>query len=158
MPNRHDIHVLNDLITATLDSAERLDRVSADSETTGHASLFAALADERRDMAASMQGLVIQLGGQTEAGGSIIAKAQRAVMDIGHALLGESGLVGAADHGEAALDRKFLAAVSDERLAATTRETLRRAHTAIHRETLEVHGLHRSLEGQRDAGSSLFPQ
>ncbi|CAN5264279.1 hypothetical protein BH10PSE2_BH10PSE2_15200 [soil metagenome] len=158
MPNRHDIHVLNDLITATLDSAERLERVAADSETTGHASLFTALAAERRDMVVSMQDLVTQLGGQNDASGSILAKAQRAVMDMSHALLGEAGVVGAADQGEKALDRKFEAALADDKLAATTRETLRRAHAIIHKETADVHGLTRSLEGQRDAGSSLFPQ
>ena len=109
MPNRHDIHVLNTLITATLDSAERLDQIAGDSESTGHGSLFTALATERRDMARDLSETVTALGGHPDdAGGSILAKAQRAVMDIGHALIrDEAGLVDAADRGEAALDRRY---------------------------------------------------
>jgi uncharacterized protein (TIGR02284 family) len=159
MPNRHDIHVLNDLIGATLDSAERLERVSEDSESSGHVSLFASLAEERREMARSLADTVRALGGHPHDGGSILAKAQRAMMDVSHALMpAEAGIVGAADRGEAALDRRFEAAIRDERLSATTRETLRRAHAAIHRETHEVHDLHTSLESQRVVGSGLYPQ
>lgn len=159
MSNRHDIHVLNDLIGATLDSAERLDRVSTDSDSSGHVSLFSSLAAERRGMAQTLAETVRTLGGQPHDGGSILAKAQRAVMDMSHALMpAEAGIVGTADRGEAALDRRFEAAIADERLAATTRETLRRAHAAIHRETREVHDLHTSLDSQRDVASGLFPQ
>ncbi|CAN5186530.1 hypothetical protein BH09PSE1_BH09PSE1_15910 [soil metagenome] len=159
MPNRHDIHVLNDLIGATLDSAERLERVSDDSDSSGHVSLFASLAAERRDMAQTLADTVRALGGQPHDGGSILAKAQRAMMDVSHALMpAEAGIVGVADRGEAALDRRFEAAIKDERLSATTRETLRRAHVAIHRETHDVHDLHVSLESQRDVGSGLYPQ
>jgi uncharacterized protein (TIGR02284 family) len=159
MPNRHDIHVLNTLIGATLDSAERLDQIAGDSESSGHDALFSALAAERRDMARALSETVTALGGQPDTSGSILAKAQRAVMDMSHALMGnEAGLVDSADQGETALDRKFEAAIADERLSATTRETLRRAHAAIHREAGEVHGLRRSVDGQRDASGSLFPQ
>jgi len=157
--NKHDIHVLNDLITATLDSADRLEHVATESANTGHVSLFTALAAERRDMARALQETVVALGGQTDDRGSILSKAQRAVMDVRHALLGEEAdLVGAADRGEAALDRKFEAALADQALSATTRETLRRAHAAIHREKTEVRDLHNSLDSQRDATSGLYPQ
>lgn len=159
MPNRHDIHVLNGLIAATLDSAERLDLIADDSESSGHGSLFTALAEERRDMARVMAATVTALGGHPDTSGSILAKAQRAVMDMSHALMrDEAGLVDAADRGEAALDKRFHAAVADEKLSATTRETIRRAHAAIHRETTEVHSLRRSVDGQKDASNRLFPQ
>lgn len=159
MPNRHDIHVLNDLIAATLDSAERLERTSGESDSPGHGSLFASLAGERRQIAQELAQAVRSLGGQPQEGGSILAKAQRAMMDVKHALMpDEAGVVGTADQGEAALDRRFEAAIKDERLAATTRETLRRAHALIHRETHDVHDLHTSLDSQRDLGSGLYPQ
>jgi uncharacterized protein (TIGR02284 family) len=159
MSNRHDIHVLNELIAATLESAERLEKVSGDSASSGHVSLFASLATERRQMAQSLADAVRALGGQPNESGSILAKAQRAVMDVKHALMpDEAGVVGTADQGEAALDRHFEAAIKDERLAATTRETIRRAHALIHRETHDVHDLHTSLDSQRDLGSGLYPQ
>jgi uncharacterized protein (TIGR02284 family) len=159
MSKRHDIHVLNDLLGATLDSAERLEKVSGESPSTGHASLFARLAAERRQMAQDLAEAVRAVGGQPHESGSILAKAQRAVMDVKQALMpDEAGSVGAADHGEAALDRRFEAAIKDERLSATTRETLRRAHALIHHETQAVHDLHASLDSQRDLGSGLYPQ
>jgi len=161
MPNRHDIHVLNTLLGATLDSAGRLDQIAGESTGpgAGRGSLFAALAEERRQIARTLSDSVTALGGQPDVGDSILAKAQRAVLDVRHALMpGEAGLVDAADRGEAALDRRFEAALADERISATTRETLRRAHALIHRETAEVHDLRRSVDSQRDASSGLYPQ
>lgn len=159
MSNRHDIHVLNELIGATLDSAERLEKVSGESASTGHASLFSRLAAERRQMAQDLAEAVRSLGGQPHESGSILAKAQRAVMDVKQALMpDEAATVGMADHGEAALDRRFESAIQDERLSATTRETLRRAHALIHRDTHDVHDLHASLDSQRDLNSGLYPQ
>jgi uncharacterized protein (TIGR02284 family) len=115
--------------------------------------------EEADDPKALLTEAVRALGGQPHESGSILAKAQRAVMDVKQALMpDEAGSVGAADHGEAALDRRFEAAIKDERLSATTRETLRRAHALIHHETQAVHDLHASLDSQRDLGSGLYPQ
>lgn len=156
--NRHDIHVLNSLLSATLDSADRLARVTEDSESEGHRNLFLGLADERRVMAQALETAISDLGGHPDAGGSILAKTQRAVMDMRHALLGdEVGLAHAADDGEAALDRKYEAALEDPKLAATTRELVRRLHARLHVERGDVHDLRRSLDSRRDADSSLFP-
>ena len=159
MPNRHDIHVLNSLIESTLDSAERLEQTVGDSDASGHGAVFSSLAEERRDIARVLSESVTALGGQPNTSGSILAKAQRAVKDMSHALMGnEAGLVDTADQGEAALDKKFETAIADERLSATPRETVRRAHAAIHKEASDLHDLRRSVDGQRDASSSLFPQ
>ena len=159
MPNRHDISVLNSLIEATLDSAERLEQIAGDEQAASHGSLFTSLADERRDIARVLSESVTALGGQPNTSGSILAKARRAVKDMSHALMGnEAGLVDTADQGEAALDKKFEAAIADERLSATTRETVRRAHAAIHKEASDLHDLRRSVDGQRDASSTLYPQ
>lgn len=159
MPNRHDIHVLNDLLGATQASAERLETTVAESDSPGHAALFGRLASERREMAQSLTEAIRSLGGQPQEGGSILAKAQKAMLDVKHALMpDEAGAVGIADEGEAALDRRYEAAIKDERLAATTRETLRRVHALIHSETREVHDLHASLDSQRDADSGLYPR
>lgn len=154
--NKHDIHVLNTLLSATADSADRLARVTSDSE--GHRDLFSSLADERREMVRTLETAIISLGGHPDAGGSILAKAQRAVMDARHALLGdEAGLAHAADDGEAALDRNYEAALADPKLAATTREVIRRLHATLHVERKEVHELRRSLDSRRDADLPLFP-
>lgn len=156
--NKHDIHVLNGLLSATLDSADRLARVTDDSDSEGHRTLFSGLADERREMARALETAVVGLGGHPDTGGSILAKTQRAVMDMRHALLGdEAGLAHAADDGEAALDRKYETALADPKLAATTREVIRRVHARLHVEREDVHDLRRSLDSRRDADSPLFP-
>lgn len=156
--NRHDIHVLNGLLAATLDSAERLARITDDSESEGHRNLFSGLADERRETARRLEAAIVDLGGQPDTGGSILAKAQKAVMDVRHALLGDEAALGdAADDGEAALDRRFEVALADPKLAATTREIIRRAHADLHAESKDIHGLRRSLDSRRDADSPLFP-
>lgn len=156
--NKHDIHVLNTLLSATADSADRLARVTSDSDSEGHRDLFSSLAEERREMVQTLETAIISLGGHPDAGGSILAKAQRAVMDARHALLGdEAGLAHAADDGEAALDRKYEAALADPKLAATTREVIRRLHAVLHVEREDVHDLRRSLDSRRDADSPLFP-
>ena len=44
-----------------------------------------------------------------------------------------------------------------EKLVSGTRETIRRAWTRVHGQHDEMSDLKHSLEGQRDAGSRLFP-
>lgn len=156
---RHEIQVLNALLPALLDSAERLDHAAKESQSSGHGAVFGALARERRDLGEAIGATIRALGGTPHESGSFLAKAQRAMMDMSHALLpDEAGLVGTADRGEAALDRKFEVALADERLSAATRDMLMRAHAFIHRETHEVHDLRISLEGQRDLTAGLYPQ
>ena len=158
-PNSHDIKVLNHLAVGAVDSADGYAEAAAETEDPRYRDLFLRRSEERRQVASDLQAAVRDMGGQPEDEGSILAKAQRAFMDIKHALMrDDASVVGSIESGEAHLQARFDRALSDEALAATTRETIRRAYAAIKTGHAQMHDLRRSLEGQHDANNPLFPQ
>lgn len=156
---RHDVHVLNGLIGATLDSADGYRDAAGGTADPGHRALFERRADERRALADELAAAVRQLGGEPHADGSILAKAQRAFADVKHALLrDELSVVEAVEAAEDQVKARFEKALDDPALSATTRETLRRAWAGIRDGHDQMRDLKHSLQGQRDAGSGLFPR
>ncbi|MGH7018378.1 MAG: PA2169 family four-helix-bundle protein, partial [Brevundimonas sp.] len=151
--------VLNGLAEGLIDSADGYAEAAAETVDARYRDLFVRRSDERRRIASELQAAVRGMGGHPEDEGSILAKAQRAFMDIKHALLrDEASLVGSIESGETHLQARFDRALSDEALSATTRETIRRAYAAVKSGHDEMHVLRRSLEGQHDADNPLFPQ
>ena len=158
-PNDHDIKVLNGLIETTLDSADGYREAATETQDPHYRTLFERRAEERRRVVDDLSAAVRGMGGDPEAEGSILAKAQRAFMDIKHALMrDEASVVGSIESGEAHLQARFDRALSDEALSATTREAIRRAHAAVRTGQDEMHVLRRSLEGRQDADNPLYPQ
>lgn len=158
-PNSHDIKILNGLAEGLIDSADGYTEAAAETEDPRYRDLFLRRSDERRRVAADLQTAVRGMGGNPEDEGSILAKAQRAFMDIKHALMrDDASVVGSVESGEAHLQARFDRALTDETLSATTRETIRRAYAAVSAGHDEMHVLRRSLEGQHDADNPLFPQ
>ena len=158
-PNSHDIKVLNHLAVGAVDSADGYAEAAAETEDPRYRDLFLRRSEERRQVASDLQAAVRDMGGQPEDEGSILAKAQRAFMDIKHALMrDEASVVGSIESGEAHLQARFDRALSDEALSATTREAIRRAHAAVRTGQDEMHVLRRSLEGRQDADNPLYPQ
>ena len=158
-PNSHDIKVLNHLAVGAVDSADGYAEAAAETEDPRYRDLFLRRSAERRQVASDLQAAVRGMGGQPEDEGSILAKAQRAFMDIKHALMrDEASVVGSIESGEAHLQARFDRALSDEALSATTREAIRRAHAAVRTGQDEMHVLRRSLEGRQDADNPLYPQ
>ena len=158
-PNSHDIKVLNHLAVGAVDSADGYAEAAAETEDPRYRDLFLRRSAERRQVASDLQAAVRGMGGHPEDEGSILAKAQRAFMDIKHALMrDEASVVGSIESGEAHLQARFDRALSDEALSATTREAIRRAHAAVRTGQDEMHVLRRSLEGRQDADNPLYPQ
>ena len=158
-PNSHDIKVLNSLAEGLIDSADGYAEAAAETDDVRYRDLFVRRSDERRRIASDLQAAVRGMGGQPEDDGSILAKAQRAFMDIKHALMrDDSSVVGSIESGEAHLQARFDRAMDDQALSATTRETIRRAQAAVRTGHDEMHLLRRSLEGQHDADNPLYPQ
>ncbi|WP_374516799.1 PA2169 family four-helix-bundle protein [Brevundimonas sp.] len=156
--NRHDVHVLNGLIGATLDSADGYREAADGAADPGHRDLFERRAFERRRLAEELSFTVRNLGGEPHADGSILAKAQRAFTDVKHALLrDELTIVGAVESAEDQVKARFEKALEDSDISATTRETIRRAWTQVRDGHDQMRDLKHSLQGQRDAGSRLFP-
>jgi uncharacterized protein (TIGR02284 family) len=158
-PNSHDIKVLNGLAEGLIDSADGYAEAASETGDAGYRDFFVRRSAERRRIASELQAAVRGMGGQPEDEGSILAKAQRAFMDIKHALMrDEASVVGSVERGEAHLQARFDRALSDDALSATTRETIRRALAAIRSGHDEMHDLRRSLEGRHDADNPLYPQ
>ena len=157
--NRHDIQVLNGLIRAVIDSADGYHDAVGGTADPGHRDLFVRREAERRVVAETLSSDVRGLGGEPDAEGSILAKAQRAFTDVKHALLrDELTVVGAVEHAEDHVRSHFEKALDDSNISATTRETIRRAYDQVRGGREEISGLKHSLEGQRDANNPLFPQ
>lgn len=157
--NSHDIKVLNGLAEGLIDSADGYAEAAAETEDMRYRDLFLSRSAERHRIASDLQATVRGMGGHPDDEGSILAKAQRAFMDIKHALMrDEASVVGSVERGEAHLQARFDRALSDEALSATTRETIRRAQAAVRAGHEEMHVLRRSLEGQHDADNPLHPQ
>lgn len=158
-PNQHDIHVLNGLIQTTIDSADGYRDAATGSTDPGHRDLFVQRDAERRTIAEELGTTVRALGGEPTTDGSFIAKAQRAFSDVGHALLrDELSVVGPVESAEDAVRARFEKALQDSRISATTRDTIRRAWLKLEGDHQAVSDIKHRLQGQRDAGSRLFPQ
>ena len=156
--NRHDIHVLNGLIQTAIDSADGYREASIEADDPGHRDLFGRRSFERRQVAEELQTTVQTMGGDPAAGGSLIAKAQRAFADVKHALMrDDASMVVAVDSAEEAVRARFEQALADSRISATTRETIRRAFARVSMGRDDLHDLRHSLESQRDASNPLFP-
>ena len=110
-------------------------------------------------MAEELSLTVRALGGDPAADGSLLAKAQRAFMDMKHALLrDEATVVGAVEGVEDTVKARFEKALDDSQISATTRETIRRAFASVRDGHDQMRDLKHSLDGQKDANNRLFPQ
>lgn len=158
-PNDHDIKVLNGLIAATLDTARTHREAAEDARNPDYRLMFEQRGFEREQMASDLQQAVRALGGDPRIEGSILAKAQRAFSDIRHALMRDDQVVvDAVEQGEDLLTERFERALKDGRIAATTRETIRRIYALVQRRHDEMSALKHSLDGQRDADNPLYPK
>lgn len=157
--NRHDIQVLNGLIRSTIDSADGYRNAAGETAEAGYRELFERRDVERREVAHELSASVRGLGGEPDAEGSLLAKAQRAFLDVKHALLrDELSLVDAVETTEDHVKGHFEKALEDSHISATTRETIRRAWARLSGDHDRISELKRSLEGRHDADNRLFPQ
>ncbi|KAK0332629.1 hypothetical protein LTR94_024082 [Friedmanniomyces endolithicus] len=157
-PNAHDIKVLNCLIETAQDSADGYREAAEDSRDPRYRSLFERRSFERRQVVDELSGAVRGLGGDPSAHGSFLAKAQRAFLDMKHALMRDEDVTDSIASGEGLIASRFEKALEDSDISATTRETIRRAYASVRPGHEAMEELKHSLEGQRDASNPLFPQ
>lgn len=139
--NSHDIKVLNGLVEGLVDSADGYHQAAVETADGSYRTWFEARAAERRRLAETFKAAVRDRGGSPEEDASILAKAQRAFMDVKHALLrNDASVLGTVETGEEQLTARFERALADEGLSATTKETIRRAYAEVQqgREQLSV--------------------
>lgn len=156
--NAHDIKLLKGLAQHLTDNAETYREAASTIEHTSYRDWLNRRAQERDAMAEELKAEVSQRGGTPDEEGSILAKAQRAFMDIKQALLrSDTTLIDSIEASEADLAKRFANAIEDKDLSATTRESLRRTHARILATREQVAELKHSLESQATAENPLYP-
>ena len=130
--NSHDIKTLNGLVEGLVDSADGYHQAAVEAADGPYRAWFEAQAAERRRLAEGIKAAVRERGGSPEEDGSILAKAQRAFMDVKHALLrNDASVLGTIESGEEQLTARFERALAEEGLSATTKETIRRTYDEV---------------------------
>ena len=128
----HDIKVLNELITTTLDSADGYSTAAKDAENPTFKNLFSQWATERRQVVNELQQQVKVLGGKAEDDGSILASAHRVFVNLRDSLSkGDKGVVEEVERGEDYLKGKFEDALEDDELSSTVRPLVSRAYQSV---------------------------
>ncbi|GLV23325.1 chemotaxis protein [Sphingobium sp. TomMM35A] len=133
MSNDHSISTLNSLIKTTLDSVKGFRDAAEDASNTQYATTFAEFAQERSQVASSLQAEVRRLGGNPEDESSLLAAAHRSFMDLKQAITGkdDKAVVEEVERGEDYIKGKFEAALSDNDLDASARTVVEQAYQSV---------------------------
>lgn len=132
MADTHDITVCNTLIATTLDSMKGYREAAEDSETA-NAQFFATMADERSQVASSLQSHVASLGGDPEDDSTIKAAVHRGFMNLKEMLSSrdEKAIVNEVERGEDYIKAKYETALKDDDITPSTRQVIEQAMTSI---------------------------
>jgi uncharacterized protein (TIGR02284 family) len=133
MNDKHDISLLNGLITTTLDSMKGFEDAAEDAKNTRFAALFADFARDRGQVVASLQAEVRGLGGKAEDSASFLGAAHRGFMNLKQALTGKNdkAIIEEVERGEDHIKAKFEIALKDTNLEPATRSVIRDAFTSV---------------------------
>lgn len=133
MNNKHDVSVLNGLITTTLDSLKGFEDAVEDAKSTRFADLLTGFAHDRGQVVASLQAEVRGLGGEPEGNSSFLGAAHRSFMDLKQAFTGKNdkAIIDEVERGEDHIKAKFEIALKDTDLQPATRDVIREAFTSV---------------------------
>ncbi|MGE0774429.1 MAG: PA2169 family four-helix-bundle protein [Sphingomonadaceae bacterium] len=131
--NDHDCHVLNSLITTTLDSRKGFLDAADEAENTHFAAEFAAFAQDRSRAASLLQAEVRRLGGNPEDDSSFLAAAHRTFLDLKamFASRDDKAIINEVERGEDYIKEKFEKALSDTELSASARAVIEEAYQSV---------------------------
>lgn len=125
--NRHDIKVLNSLVTGLIDCSEGYRDTANHVLDPRYSQWFERRANERMELADALKAEIRARGGSPEEKSSILSKAHRAFAGFTQAVLGnQSSLFETVRTSEAQLKSRFMTAIANTGISATTREIIRR--------------------------------
>ena len=157
--NRHDIKLLNGLYSALLDNAQAYGEAVEATPDAGHTQFYRARDAERRTLAAGLATEIEARGGEPTHGEGLLAKAQKVVKDVKHALgRDDAATLSAFEQHETTLLGRFDRALEDADMSATTRETIRRTRVEVARGHDDLEGLKHSTQDPTDPRPDLTPQ
>jgi uncharacterized protein (TIGR02284 family) len=146
--NRHDISVLNTLISTTLDSVDGYRRSAEEATDHRFASEFRASAQEREQVVRALQQEVRRLGGDPEDDGSVLGAAHRMFLTLRDRVTGsdDKSVLDEVDRGETYLDEKWHAALNDDQLSVEVRAVITTHHQSVHSGRQKWEAINRSME------------
>ena len=126
MNNQISTNTLNDVLETLIDSADGYEKAAELADRSIFKEFFTRRATSRRAMAAAVRDEIVQLGGQPETDGTILASAHRVFMNISAALRDhDEAVIEAVDNGEEYLRMKFDKALEHNDLPAAAKTMLR---------------------------------
>lgn len=146
---KHDIGVLNTLITTTIDSAHGFEQAAEDADAARFTSLFRDFGRERREVVQQLQAQVRKLGGTPEDDGSFKADAHRRWVDLKNAITGggDKEVVEEVERGEDYINEKYEQAMKDDKLSPETRAVIGAAYDSVRRGHDRARELKHSMQG-----------
>lgn len=129
----HDIRTLNSLIATTLDSVDGYTEAAKDADDTRFTGLFTSRAQERRQVASTLQAEVSRLGGNPEDDGTVLAGAHRAFLNLKSAVTGQDdkAIVDEVERGEDHIKAKYEDALKDDALSPEARSAIGAAWDSV---------------------------
>lgn len=128
----HDIKVLNDLISTTLDSANGYREGVLDQEEGHYAAVFTKRADERDAVVRMLQAQVTALGATPEDDGTMLAGMHRLFTRLQAASTkGDEALINRIEGGEDHIKAKYEAALADGDVTPATLDVIREAYASV---------------------------
>lgn len=131
----HDIQVLNTLIETTLDSADGYSEAAKKAGDSSYKNLFEQWAAERRQIVTNLQNQVRVLGGTPDDDGSVLAAGHRMFLKLRDTVSGkgkgDEGVIDEVERGEDFIKAKYEAALKDDELSASVRDTVAQAYSSV---------------------------
>ena len=133
MFNQHDVTVLNSLIETTIDSVDGYRHSAGEATNEQFAEIFRKRAQEREEVVGLLRRRVVELGGEPEEEGGLLAKAHRQFLSLRDAVTGrdDKSVIAEVDRGESYLNGKWEAALADNELSADTQRLLRECYQSV---------------------------
>lgn len=132
MSTNHDVSKLDDLIVTTIDSVKGYEHSADKAEGSRFAQLFRDLADERRQVVATLQAESRRLGGTPNDFGSAAATLHRRWEDLRVALGGgDAAIIKAIERGEDYLKEEYERVLNDDRMGAETKAVVSECYGSV---------------------------
>jgi len=131
--NRHDVTILNSLIETTIDSVDGYRHSAGEATNEQFAEIFRKRAQEREEVVGLLRRRVVELGGEPEEEGGLLAKAHRQFLSLRDAVTGrdDKAVIAEVDRGESYLNGKWETALADTELSAQTQRLLRECYQSV---------------------------
>jgi uncharacterized protein (TIGR02284 family) len=144
----HDISTLNGLIATTLDSVDGYTEAAKDAQSGRFGEMFTSRAQERRQVATTLQAEVTRLGGDPEDDGTVLAGAHRMFLNLKSVVTGkdDKAIVDEVERGEDHIKAKFESALADSGLSPLARDVIQKAWVSVKEGHDQMRDLKHALE------------